>query len=151
MLALLLLGALGVGLIEWLDTVAKPFYGTALQFHMSTAEAQIDWLKALAFLNFGGAAATFLWSKRDIAPKSKRGKICLAVVAVVLLISLLGLVFFDHAIYRGAFLSYPEVRAFGRWLLKQNYAFLFTLPGFLVFWALLPKREQRVDFPTDIL
>lgn len=150
MLALLLLCALGVGLIEWLGTVAKTFYGTALQFHMSTAEARIDWLKALAFLNFGGVVATFLWSKWDIAPKTKRGKICLAAMAVVLLISLLGLVFFDHAIYRGAFLSYPEVRAFGRWLLKQNYAFLFTLPDFLLFWALLPKREQRVDFPENI-
>lgn len=150
MLALFLLCALGAGLIEWLGTVAKNFYGEALSLHMSTAEVRVDWLKALAFLNFGGVAATFLWSKRDTAPKSKRGKICLVVMGVVLLIALLGLVSFDHAIYRGAFLSYPEVRAFGRWLLKQNYAFLFTLPGFLLFWALLPKREQRVDFPENI-
>lgn len=150
MLTLLLLCALGAGLIEWLGTVAKTFCGTALQFHMSTAEARIDWLKALAFLNFGGTVATFLWSKRDIAPKTKRGKICLAVMAVALLISLLGLVSFDHAIYRGAFLSYPEVRAFGRWLLKQNFSFLFIIPGFLLLCSLLPKREQRVDFPENI-
>lgn len=150
MLALILLCALGVGLMEGLGAVVETLSGMVRGFKASTIEVRIDWLKALAFLNFGGVVATFLWSKRDIAPKTKRGKICLAVMAVVLLISLLGLVSFDHAIYRGAFLSYPEVRAFGRWLLKQNYAFLFTLPGFLLFWALLPKREQRVDFPENI-
>ena len=150
MLALILLCALGVGLMEGLGAVVETLSGMVRGFKASTIEVRIDWLKALVFLNFGGVVATFLWSKRDIAPKTKRGKICLAVMAVVLLISLLGLVFFDHAIYRGAFLSYPEVRAFGRWLLKQNYAFLFILPGFLLFWALLPKREQRVDFPENI-
>ena len=147
---LLLLSGIGALAVEWFGTGVKPILGSSPAFQISTEERMMDWLKAAAFFNFGGSAAVFLWFWRDLFPKSKRGRICLAGASIGSLLLFGGLIVFEHAIRQGAFLSYPTVKAFGRWLVKWDGAFLFVIPGFLLLCSLLPKREQRVDFPENI-
>ncbi len=147
---LLLLTGLGAGAMMWL-TGEMVALSRGVPFQMSEAEWLLDWLKAMMFFCFGGSGAVFLGLKKELRPKTGKGRAWLLAVVVGLLALLVGGVIFAYAIRQGKFLGYPVLKAIGRWLLTWDGSFLFVLPGFLLFYALSPKREQRVDFPTDIL
>lgn len=146
----LVLSGLGIWAMEWFSAEMVAVSRT-VPFRMSMAEWLVDWLKAILFLQLGGTGAAVFYLKKDLRPKTGGERTWLLGAAAALLALFGGLLVFQHAIRQGAFLSYPTVRAVGRWLLRHDNSFLFALPGFLLFCGLLPKREQGVDFPTKIL